>query len=234
MFRIENLSAGYGDVTILDGVTLEVDRGEVVSLVGANAAGKTTLLNTISGLIKHSTGEIWFEGSRIGQMDTKDRVALGIIQIPEGRQLFPQMTVEDNLLMGAFVKKTRIKAKANLEMVYELYPRLKERRKQQGGSLSGGEQQMLAIGRGLMSEPKMLMLDEPSLGLAPIIVHQMISTIKNISRMGTTIFLVEQNVNHALTLAERAYVLENGRIVLSGTGRELLNNEHVKKAYLGI
>lgn len=234
MFRIKNLSAGYGDVTVLKGISLEIMQGEIVSLVGANAAGKTTLLNTVSGLIKPSAGEIFFWDKRIDNMEPKDRVALGIIQIPEGRKLFPQMTVEDNLLMGAFVKNVRGNAKSNLEKVYSLYPRLKERRRQIAGSLSGGEQQMVAIGRGLMAEPKMLMLDEPSLGLAPIIVIEMIETIRKINETGTTVFLVEQNVNHALKLAERAYVIENGSIVLSGTGKELLNNEHVKKAYLGM
>ncbi|MGI5936920.1 MAG: ABC transporter ATP-binding protein [Oscillospiraceae bacterium] len=234
MLKIENLKAGYGDITVLNGISIEINQGEIVSLVGANAAGKTTLINTISGLIRQSEGEISFEGTRIDNLDPKDRVAMGIVQIPEGRKLFPQMTVEDNLILGAFVKERRVNYKANLEKVYTLYPRLKERRRQMAGSLSGGEQQMVAIGRGLMAEPKLLMLDEPSLGLAPIIVFEMMETIRSISEEGTTIFLVEQNVNHALKLAERAYVLENGSIVLEGTGEELLNDEHVKKAYLGM
>jgi branched-chain amino acid transport system ATP-binding protein len=234
MFKIANLNAGYGDVSVLYGISLEIKQGEIVSLVGANAAGKTTLLNTISGLIKPSEGEMYFQDQKIDHMDPKDRVALGLVQVPEGRKLFPQMTVEDNLLMGAFVKNVRDKSKSNLEKVYSLYPRLKERRKQLGGSLSGGEQQMVAIGRGLMAEPKMLMFDEPSLGLAPIVVLEMFETIKKISQSGTTIFLVEQNVNHALKLAERAYVIENGSIVLTGSGKELLNNDYVKKAFLGM
>jgi len=234
MFKIENLSAGYGDVSVLFQNSLEIQQSEVVSLVGSNAAGKTTLLNTISGLVQHTEGEIYFLGEKIGSLDPKDRVAMGLIQVPEGRQLFPQMTVEDNLMMGAFTKKVRANSKANLEKVYAIYPKLKERRKQLGGSLSGGEQQMVAIGRGLMAEPKMLMLDEPSLGLAPIVVLEMLETIKSISQTGTTIFLVEQNVNHALKLAERAYVLENGSIVLEGTGADLLTNDYVKKAYLGL
>lgn len=234
MFKIANLSAGYGDVSVLYGISLEIQKGEIVSLVGSNAAGKTTLLNTVSGLVRQGEGDIFFEDQKIDHMDPKDRVALGLVQVPEGRKLFPQMTVEDNLLMGAFVKNVRSHSKTNLEKVYALYPRLKERRKQLGGSLSGGEQQMVAIGRGLMAEPKMLMLDEPSLGLAPIVVLEMLETIRKISETGTTIFLVEQNVNHALKLAERAYVIENGSIVLTGTGKELLNNEYVKKAFLGM
>ncbi|NLB53515.1 MAG: ABC transporter ATP-binding protein [Syntrophomonadaceae bacterium] len=235
MFRIENITAGYGDITVLHGISLEIQKGEIVSLVGANAAGKSTLLRAISGLIPIDEGAIWFEDERIEQLDIKDRVAKGLIQIPEGRELFPGMSVQDNLLMGAFSKEHRKKANKNMEKVYELFPRLKERYKQMAGSLSGGEQQMVAIGRGLMSDPKLLMLDEPSLGLAPIVVQQMIQIIKKISEdMGTTIFLVEQNVNHALKLAKRGYVMENGNIVMSGSGQELLNNEHIKKAYLGI
>lgn len=234
MLKMTNVHAGYGDVGVLFGVSLEINEGEIVSLVGANAAGKTTLLNTVSGLIPATEGEIWFGDQRIDALAPKDRVALGIVQIPEGRKLFPQMTVEDNLLMGAFIKSARAKLKDNLDRVYTLYPRLKERRKQLGGSLSGGEQQMVSIGRGLMANPKMLMFDEPSLGLAPIIVSEMFETIEKISADGTTIFLVEQNVNHALRLAQRAYVIENGSIVLSGTGSELLENEYVKKAFLGM
>jgi ABC-type branched-chain amino acid transport systems, ATPase component len=234
MFKILNLTVGYGDVTVLREVSLEVKKGEIISLIGGNAAGKTTLLNTISGLIIQKEGEIWFEDERIDRLPAKDRVARGIIQVPEGRKLFPEMTVEDNLFMGAYVKEARNFMRDNLDKVYGLFPRLKERRKQIAGSLSGGEQQMVAIGRGLMSLPRFLMLDEPSLGLAPIIVQQMLEAIKQISEMGTTIFLVEQNVIHALSLAQRAYVMENGRIVLSGLGDELMNNEHVKKAYLGI
>lgn len=235
MFRIENITAGYGDITVLHGISLKIQKGEIVSLVGANAAGKSTLLRAISGLIPIDEGAIWFEDERIEKLDIKDRVARGLIQIPEGRELFPGMSVQDNLLMGAFSKEHRKKANKNMEKVYELFPRLQERYKQMAGSLSGGEQQMVAIGRGLMSDPKLLMLDEPSLGLAPIVVQQMIQIIKKISEdMGTTIFLVEQNVNHALKLAKRGYVMENGNIVMSGSGQELLNNEHIKKAYLGI
>lgn len=235
MFRIDKLTAGYGDITILHGISLEIQKGEIVSLVGANAAGKSTLLRAISGLIELEEGSIWFEGERIDQLEIKERVARGLIQIPEGRELFPRMTVQDNLIMGAFSKEYRAKAEKNLKRVYELFPRLKERYRQLAGSLSGGEQQMVAIGRGLMSEPKLLMLDEPSLGLAPIVVQQMFQTIKHISEeMGATIFLIEQNVNHALKLAQRGYVMENGNIVMSGSGRELLENEHIKKAYLGI
>jgi branched-chain amino acid transport system ATP-binding protein len=235
MFRIENITAGYGDITILHDISLEIQKGEIVSLVGANAAGKSTLLRAISGLIEVTEGAIWFEGERIDQLEIKDRVAKGLIQIPEGRELFPGMSVQDNLLMGAFSKEHRKDANKKLGKVYELFPRLKERYKQMAGSLSGGEQQMVAIGRGLMSDPKLLMLDEPSLGLAPIIVQQMIQVIKQINEdMGTAIFLVEQNVNHALKLAQRGYVLENGKIVMSGSGRELLENDHIRKAYLGI
>lgn len=234
MLRIDKLTAGYGDITVLKDVSLEIHEGEIVSLVGANAAGKSTLLNTISGLINKKSGTIYFQGHAIDKLEPKDRVEKGIIQIPEGRKLFPQMTVEDNLTMGAFAKGVRPNAKNNLQRVFDLFPKLRERKKQLAGSLSGGEQQMVAIGRGLMAEPKLLMLDEPSLGLAPIIVSEMLETIKAINESGMTIFLVEQNVNNALKLAKRAYVMENGKIVLSGLGDELLNNEYVKKAYLGI
>lgn len=235
MLKIKDLVAGYGDVRVLNEVSLEINNGEIVSIVGANAAGKTTLVNAISGLVQTSSGEILFEGESIEQLNPKDRVELGIIEIPEGRLLFPDMTVEDNLMMGGFSPRTRKNVAKNMEMVFSLYPILRERRKQLGGSLSGGEQQMCAIGRGLMGEPKLLMLDEPSLGLAPIVVQRLMATIRQISdEMGTTILLVEQNVKHALSMAKRAYVLENGHIVLSGSGQELMGNEHVKKAYMGL
>jgi branched-chain amino acid transport system ATP-binding protein len=234
MLKIENVKAGYGEVQVLNDVCIEIKEKEIVSLIGANAAGKSTLLNTISGLINVSSGSILFQGKPIHDLDAKYRVEMGIVQIPEGRKLFPQMTVEDNLLMGGFTASARKNAKTNIEKMFTLFPRLKERRRQLAGSLSGGEQQMVAISRGLMAEPKLLMLDEPSLGLAPVIVYEMLETIESINQSGVTVFLVEQNVDHALKLAERAYVIENGSIVLEGKGSELIDNEYVKKAYLGM
>lgn len=234
MLKIKNVKAGYGEVQVLNDVSMEIREGEIVSLIGANAAGKSTLLNTISGLIHLTGGSILFQDKPIHGLDAKLRVELGIIQIPEGRKLFPQMSVEDNLLMGGFTASARANAKTNLQKMYDLFPRLRERKRQLAGSLSGGEQQMVAISRGLMAEPKLLMLDEPSLGLAPVIVYDMLETIKTINHSGVTVFLVEQNVNHALKLAERAYVIENGSIVMDGKGSELINNEYVKKAYLGM
>jgi len=234
MLKIKNVKAGYGEVQVLNDVSMEIREGEIVSLIGANAAGKCTLLNTISGLIHLTGGSILFQDKPIHELDAKLRVELGIIQIPEGRKLFPQMSVEDNLLMGGFTASARANAKTNLQKMYDLFPRLRERKRQLAGSLSGGEQQMVAISRGLMAEPKLLMLDEPSLGLAPVIVYDMLETIKTINHSGVTVFLVEQNVNHALKLAERAYVIENGSIVMDGKGSELINNEYVKKAYLGM
>jgi len=211
-----------------------VEAGEVVTIVGANAAGKTTTLKCISGLIRKKSGSIIFEGEHIEKMPAHHIVELGIVQIPEGRQLFPFLSVQENLDLGAYTSRARQLKEQSLGMVYELLPVLKERRKQLAGSLSGGEQQMCAIARGLMAKPKLLMLDEPSLGLAPIIVQEVFELIKTIRQQGTTVLLVEQNVHHALSMANRGYVLENGRVVLEGPGKDLLRDERLTKAYLGV
>jgi branched-chain amino acid transport system ATP-binding protein len=215
-------------------MSLTVEEGEIVALVGANAAGKTTTINTISGIIRPRVGSISFRGRRIDRMNPYDVVALGLVQVPEGRRLFPYMTVLENLELGAYSREARRQRMKTLEMVFGLLPVLKERQGQLAGSLSGGEQQMVAIGRGLMALPKLLMLDEPSLGLAPLMVKQILDTVKDVSARGMTVLLVEQNVQHSLRLAHRGYVLENGRIVLEGKGEELMGNPHLKKAYLGM
>jgi len=212
---------------------MDVRDGEIVALVGPNAAGKSTTINMISGLITPRHGQIFFEGQRIDTLPPDQVVALGIVQIPEGRGLFPFMTVEENLDLGSYVRKARRSKTETMTRVLNLLPVLKERRTQMAGSLSGGEQQMLAIGRGLMAQPKLLMLDEPSLGLAPLMVQQCFEIVKEVHAQGTTVLLVEQNVHHALALADRGYVLENGRIVMSGTGADLLADPNLRKAYLG-
>ena len=234
MLRVENIDVAYGDVQVLHGMSLTVEEGEIVALVGANAAGKTTTINTISGIIRPRVGSISFRGRRIDRMNPYDVVALGLVQVPEGRRLFPYMTVLENLELGAYSREARRQRMKTLEMVFGLLPVLKERQGQLAGSLSGGEQQMVAIGRGLMALPKLLMLDEPSLGLAPLMVKQILDTVKDVSARGMTVLLVEQNVQHSLRLAHRGYVLENGRIVLEGKGEELMGNPHLKKAYLGM
>ena len=234
MLRIENIDVAYGDVQVLHGMSLVVEEGEIVALVGANAAGKTTTINTVSGIIRPRTGSISFRGQRIDQLNPYDIVALGLVQVPEGRRLFPYMTVLENLELGAYSREARRQRGKTLEMVFGLLPILKERQDQIAGSLSGGEQQMLAIGRGLMALPRLLMLDEPSLGLAPLLVKQILDTVKDVNARGMTVLLVEQNVQHSLRLAHRGYVLENGRIVLEGKGEELLGDPHLKKAYLGM
>lgn len=234
MLSIKNLNSFYGEVQVLQDVALEVNKGEVVTIVGANAAGKTTLMSCISRTVKSFNGEIEFDGTRIDQMAPEKIVDLGLIQCPEGRLLFPSLTVRENLELGAFSKRSRATRKERLEYVYDLLPRLKERSNQLAGSLSGGEAQMCAIGRGLMANPIMLMFDEPSLGLAPIVVIEVMELIKNISKEGTTILLVEQNVRQSLKLSDRAYVMENGRIIMEGKGQDLLNSEEIRKAYLGI
>jgi branched-chain amino acid transport system ATP-binding protein len=215
-------------------VSLEVNRGEIVSIVGSNGAGKSTTLMTISGILKPKRGEIQFDQDRIHQYSSSKVVALGIVQIPEGRQLFPTLTVIENLEMGAQFPRAKKLRKETMEWVFKLFPRLEERKSQLAGTLSGGEQQMLAIGRGLMSRPNLLMLDEPSLGLSPILVKAIFDIIKAINRQGTTILLVEQNVFHSLTLSHRGYVLENGSIVMNGMGQELLKNQHIRQSYLGL
>jgi branched-chain amino acid transport system ATP-binding protein len=234
VLKVNGIEVFYGDLQALRGVSLEVNRGEIVSIVGSNGAGKSTTLMTISGILKPKRGEIQFDQDRIHQYSSSKVVALGIVQIPEGRQLFPTLTVIENLEMGAQFPRAKKVRKETMEWVFKLFPRLEERKSQLAGTLSGGEQQMLAIGRGLMSRPNLLMLDEPSLGLSPILVKAIFDIIKAINGQGTTILLVEQNVFHSLTLSHRGYVLENGSIVMNGTGQELLKNQHIRQSYLGL
>jgi branched-chain amino acid transport system ATP-binding protein len=234
MLKLEGVSAGYGGTEIIRNVTLEVNRGEVVTIVGANGAGKTTTLRTICGIIKPTAGKIEFEGKPINGLRSDQIVNVGITMVPEGRQLFPYISVKDNLLMGAFKKSARGVAAQRLEEVLEIFPRVRERLTQQAGSLSGGEQQMVAIARGLMSNPAMLMFDEPSLGLSPLLVSQVFDVIDRIVSLGMTVLIVEQNIVHTLKIANRGYVLENGEVTLTGTGKELLENPQIRKAYLGI
>lgn len=224
----------YGDVQVIWDVSFEVKKGEIVALIGANGAGKSTVLKTISGILRPKRGEIFFEKNPIYKIDPYRLIELGIAHIPEARRLFVEMTVEENLDMGSLRGKARSQREKTKEMVFNLLPRLKERRKQLAGTLSGGEQQMLAVGRGLMSLPKLQMFDEPSLGLGPILVKEIFNTIRRIKAEGTTVLIVEQNVKQTLVIADRAYVLENGRVPLHGPGESLLNNEHVKAAYLGV
>jgi branched-chain amino acid transport system ATP-binding protein len=231
---LEKIEVRYGDALALFNVSLEVKQGEIVSIVGANGAGKSTTLKAISGLLKPKSGQILFAGERLNEIPAHAIVDLGIIQIPEGRQLFPYMTTLENLELGSYTPEARKGADESLNRVFELFPILNERREQLAGTLSGGEQQMLAIGRGLMGLPKLLMLDEPSLGLSPILVKVIFEAIGKINRAGTTVLLVEQDVKKSLSLAQRGYVMENGKITLQGEGQELLANEHLKKAYLGI
>jgi branched-chain amino acid transport system ATP-binding protein len=234
LLQVRDLNAYYGDMQVLFGVSLEVREGEVVTIVGANGAGKTSLLRCVSGVMPRATGEISFEDRSVIRLPSHDIVNRGIVHIPEARQLFPFMTVADNLRLGAYSARARPHAAASLEYVYDFLPVLKDRSKQLAGSLSGGEQQMCALGRGLMARPRLLMLDEPSLGLAPMLVQRVFEVVREIRERGTTILLVEQNVQHALELSDRAYVLENGRIVLSGRGQELLQDSRVCQAYLGM
>ncbi|MBS7707068.1 ABC transporter ATP-binding protein [Chelatococcus asaccharovorans] len=234
MLKLETIDAGYGATTILHDVSLDVNAGEVVTIVGANGAGKTTTLRTIAGLIRPTSGRILFEGRDITRLSAHETVDLGITLIPEGRQLFPEMTVHENLLMGAYRSAAREKQADTLEEVLTLFPRVRERLDQNAASLSGGEQQMVAIARGMMARPKLLMFDEPSLGLAPIIVAQVFAVIDTIVKTGATVLIVEQNVFHTLKAADRGYVLENGEIVLTDSGKALLANDHVRQAYLGI
>ena len=232
MLRVQDLHVYYGAIHAVKGVSLEVADGEIVTLIGANGAGKSTVLNTISGLLKPKSGTIEFMGEMIGSMPPNKVVQHGLVQCPEGRRIFARMTVEENLQMGAYTRPSSELAQ-NMEKVYELFPRLKERQKQVGGTLSGGEQQMLAMGRGIMSAPDLIMLDEPSLGLAPLLVNTIFDTIREIKAMGKTILLVEQNALKALSVADNAYVLEQGRITKSGPGKELLKDPAIAEAYLG-
>lgn len=234
ILTIKEVNSGYGDVLVLKNVSLSVEEGEVVSIVGANGAGKTTLMNTISGLIQPGSGEIWLGEQRIDQLEPHQITELGVVQVPEGRRIFPFLTVYENLLIGSSMPRARKERSANLEYVFNLLPRLAERKEQIGKTLSGGEQQMLAIGRALMAMPRILMLDEPSLGLSPLLVQTVFEIIARISEQGITVLLVEQNVKQALRLSKRGYVLENGMVSLEGTSSDLLDNPHVKKAYLGL
>ena len=232
LLEIKDINVYYGSIHAIKDVSFCVDEGEIVTLIGANGAGKTTILNTVSGLLRSKTGEIHFQDQNISHTLPDHIVKMGLAHVPEGRRIFQQMTVQENLDMGAYSRPNSEIAEG-MEKVYELFPRMKERRKQIAGTLSGGEQQMLAMGRALMSRPKLMMLDEPSMGLAPILVEQIFDIIKELHKNGTTILLVEQNAQMALSIADRAYVLETGRVSLTGTGAELAASEQVQKAYLG-
>ena len=234
MLTLEGIDAFYGDLQALHGVSLDVREGEIVALVGANAAGKTTTLRVISGTLPAGAGRVTFNGENLSRVPAHERVGRGIVQVPEGRRLFPFMTVRENLLLGAHPAAARAEQTQNLARVLDLFPILSERTTQMAGSLSGGEQQMCAIGRALMTKPRLLMLDEPTLGIAPVLVQKIFETVAAINRAGVTILLVEQNVRRALALAHRACVLENGRLVLAGAARDLAADERLKKAYLGL
>ena len=233
MLEIKDLQVSYGGIEALRGISLNVEENEIVTLIGANGAGKSTILRTISGLLRTKTGNVLFEGNSVAAMAPEEIVKKGISQVPEGRRIFANMSVEENLELGAYIRSDKPGIRKDIDKVFERFPRLGERRKQIAGTLSGGEQQMLAIGRGLMSQPRLLLLDEPSMGLAPLLVKEIFSIIKEINASGTTILLVEQNANMALSIAHQAYVLETGRITLSGSAKELMESEEVRKAYLG-
>jgi branched-chain amino acid transport system ATP-binding protein len=233
MLQVKDIDVFYGAIHALKKLSLEVEQGSIVTLIGANGAGKTTTLKSISGLLRPKTGSIMFKGKEITKVPPEKIVGLGISQVPEGRRVFPSMTVLENLEMGAYLRKDKKGIEADMENVFTRFPRLKERRKQLAGTLSGGEQQMLAIGRALMAKPQLLLMDEPSMGLAPLLVKEIFAIIKDINERGTTILLVEQNANMALSIAHKAYVIETGEIVLQGSAQELANSPEVKKAYLG-
>ena len=234
MLKVSGIDVFYGDLQVLWDVSFEVREKEVLVLVGANGSGKSTSLKTISGLLRPRKGTIEFDGVRLDLLSSDKVIGSGVVHVPEARRLFREMTVEENLIMGSLSPEAKKKRAQTMEWVFELFPRVRERRKQAAGTLSGGEQQMVAIGRGLMALPKLLMFDEPSLGLSPILVQEVFEIVKRISREGVTVLLVEQNVRQTLAMCDRAYVLENGRVVLEGTGKELSNDPHVKEAYLGI
>ncbi|HEY2991688.1 MAG TPA: ABC transporter ATP-binding protein [Methylomirabilota bacterium] len=234
LLELAGVDVAYGDLPALTGVDLVVEAGETLSVVGANGAGKTTMLRTISGLLRPRRGEVRFDGERIDRLPCHRVVERGVVHVPEGRKIFPSLSVRENLELGSYIRTARARRAESLERVLTLFPRLRERAGQAAGTLSGGEQQMLAIGRALMTGPRLLMLDEPSLGLAPIVVTEIFRTIAAINATGTTVLLVEQNTRQALALSRRGYVLENGRVVLVGSGAELLGNDHVKRAYLGM
>ncbi len=233
LLEVRNINTFYGNIHALRGVSIEVEEGEIVTLIGGNGAGKSTTLNTISGITPAREGQIVFENQDITETRPHEIVEKGITQAPEGRRIFARLTVRENLDMGAYTRRDREGVRNSLDVVYEIFPRLKERESQPGGTLSGGEQQMLAIGRALMAEPRLLLLDEPSMGLAPILVQEIFATIKRLNEAGTTILLVEQNAQVALSICDRGYVLQTGEIVISGTGDELLANKMVRDAYLG-
>jgi branched-chain amino acid transport system ATP-binding protein len=232
--EVKEIDVYYGDMQVIFGLSLNVEEGEVVSIIGGNGAGKSTLLRTISGLMSSKRGEILFEGAPISRSEPADIVERGIIQVPEGRRLFTLMSIKDNLAVGAYSRRAEADAEKTLKEVYALMPRLQERENQMAITLSGGEQQMVAIGRGIMAKPKLLMLDEPSLGLAPILIKDIFETVRKIADQGTTVLLVEQDVMHSLRLSDRGYVLEHGRIVMEGPAKQLLEDPHVKTAYLGL
>jgi branched-chain amino acid transport system ATP-binding protein len=234
MLRVENIDVFYGDLQILWDVSFEVNEGEIVALVGSNGSGKSTTLKTISGLLSPTNGSIMFQDQQLNLIPANKIIEHGVAHVPEGRRLFPEMTVRENLIMGSLAPQAKAKRNETMEWVFGLFPRLREREKQLAGTLSGGEQQMVAVGRGLMALPKLIMFDEPSLGLAPILVADIFRIIKRINKEGVTVLVTEQNTKQSLETSDRGYVLENGRVVLSGSGQELLDNEHVKQAYLGI
>lgn len=234
MLKLQGVSAAYGSVPAISGITIEIGAGEAVGLLGANGAGKSTTLRAISGQVKLTSGTIIFDGVDLGSRPAYRIPELGIAHVPEGRQVFPEMTVQENLEIGAYVPKAKAERARTMELVYEIFPRLADRRRQLAGTMSGGEQQMVAVGRGLMLKPRLLMLDEPSLGLAPVMTDVTFEKIGEIHKMGTAILLVEQNVNRALGLVQRAYVLESGRVTMQGTSAELAGNKQVQAAYLGI
>ncbi len=233
MLKVNDLVVRYGVIEAIKGISFQVNDGEIVTLIGANGAGKTTTMHTISGLLKPYSGNVELDGRDISKVAAHKIVEMGVAQCPERRRIFASQSVEDNLLLGAYTRKDKEEIEKDLANVYKLFPRLEERKKQLGGTLSGGEQQMLAMGRSLMSKPKIMLLDEPSMGLSPLLVKEIFSIIKEINENGTSILLVEQNAKMALSIAQRAYVIETGRIVMSGTGEELLNSEDIRKAYLG-
>jgi branched-chain amino acid transport system ATP-binding protein len=233
MLKVNDLVVRYGVIEAIKGISFEVNDGEIVTLIGANGAGKTTTMHTISGLLKPYSGNVELDGRDISKVAAHKIVEMGVAQCPERRRIFASQSVEDNLLLGAYTRKDKEEIEKDLANVYKLFPRLEERKKQLGGTLSGGEQQMLAMGRALMARPQIMLLDEPSMGLSPLLVREIFDIIKDINGQGVTILLVEQNAKMALSIADRAYVIETGRIVMSGTGEELLNSEDIKKAYLG-
>jgi branched-chain amino acid transport system ATP-binding protein len=234
VLKVEQLSVKYGAFYALRDVSLTIEDGNITTIAGANGAGKTTLINTISGVVKPVSGRLMFENVELTRMQGHEIASLGVVQVPEGRKLFPEMTVYENLMMGGYNQRARPLRAETMETVFQLFPVLRERSKQSARTLSGGEQQMLSIGRAMMAKPRLLMFDEPSLGLAPLLVREIFSSIEKLKSQGLTILLVEQNIRHSLQIADYAYVLETGQVVLQGTGREVMENEHTKKAYLGL